>query len=266
MALNQQKNGVSGPVLPVDEVERAGEELLVHGLHALARERTGVVDGLLADAAEARILRRIVAIGRLALQHAARAELGAELGVLRIVGVLRLLLGIEVVEVAEELVEAVHRRQELVAVAEMVLAELAGGVALRLQQLGERRVLVGEPFLGAGQADLEQPGAEAGLAGDEGGAPGRAGLLRVMVGEDRAFPGDAVDVRRAVAHHAAVVGADVPQPDVVAEDDEDVRLAAGGGGGPRRRRGLRLRLRDLSGGETGGCEGRRSRQKHVAPA
>ena len=236
----------AGPVLPVDEVERAGEELLVHRLHALARERAGVLDGLLADAAEARILGRIVPVARLALQHAARAELGAELGVLRIVGVLRLLLGVEVVEVAEELVEAVDRRQELVAVAEMVLAELAGRVALRLEQLGERRVLLGQPFLGARQADLEKPGAEAGLAGDEGGAPGGAGLLRVMVGEDRAFLGDAVDVRRAVAHHAAVVGADVPQPDVVAEDDEDVRLAAGRGGGPRRRRGLRLR--DLSGG------------------
>ena len=49
----------------------------------------------------------------------------AELRVLRIVGVLRLLLGIEVIEVAEELVEAVVGRQELVLVAEMVLAELA---------------------------------------------------------------------------------------------------------------------------------------------
>ena len=64
-------------------------------------------------------------------------NLARNLGVLRIVGVLRLLLGIEVVEVAEELVEAVHRRQELVAVAEVVLAELAGGVALRLEQLGD---------------------------------------------------------------------------------------------------------------------------------
>ena len=36
---------------------------------------------------------------------------------------------VEVVEVAEELVEAVHGRQELVAVAQVVLAELAGGVA-----------------------------------------------------------------------------------------------------------------------------------------
>ena len=55
----------------------------------------------------------------------------AERGVLRIVLVLRLLLGIQMVEIAEELVEAVHRRQELVLVAEMVLAELPGGIALR---------------------------------------------------------------------------------------------------------------------------------------
>src|SRR5262249_43200490 len=39
--------------------------------------------------------------------------------------------------------------------------------------------------------------------------------------------GDAVDVRRLVAHQAAAVGADVGYADVVAEDDEDVRLLAG---------------------------------------
>ena len=157
------------------------------------------------------------------LQHAARAELRAELGILRVVRILRLVLGVEVIEIAEELVEAVDGRQELVAVAEMVLAELAGGVALRLEQLGERRVLLGQSFLGARQADLEQAGAEATLPGDERGASGGAGLLGVEVGEDRAFFGDAVDVGRAVAHLAAVVGAGVPVADVVAEDDEDVR-------------------------------------------
>ena len=36
---------------------------------------------------------------------------------------------VEVIEVAEELVEAVDRGQELVAIAEVVLAELARGVA-----------------------------------------------------------------------------------------------------------------------------------------
>jgi hypothetical protein len=48
-------------------------------------------------------------------------------------------------------------------------------------------------------------------------------LLSVIVGKDRAFIGDAVDIGRAVAHHAAVVGADVPIADVVGHDHENVR-------------------------------------------
>ena len=77
---------------------------------------------------------RIVAVGGLALEHAARPNLPERRGP-RIDPVLRLLLGVEVIEIAEELVEAVDRRQKLVAVAEVVLAELAGGVAERLEQL-----------------------------------------------------------------------------------------------------------------------------------
>ena len=95
----------------VHEVERLGGDLLVDRLHALPGQRTGVLD-LLGPSGEA-------------VDHAARAEPLLELGVLRVVGVLRLLLGVEVVEVAEELVEAVAGRQHLVAVAEVVLAELA---------------------------------------------------------------------------------------------------------------------------------------------
>ena len=66
---------------------------------------------------------------------------------------LRLVFGIQVIEVAEELVEAVHRGQEFVAVAEMVLAELPGRVALRLEQFGNGRILwrTGLPLL---RADL----------------------------------------------------------------------------------------------------------------
>jgi len=104
----------------------------------------------------------------------------------------------------------------------VVFAELAGRVSLRLEQLSERRVLRGQPFLGARQADLEQAGSEGGLAGDERGASGGAGLLGVEVGEDRALLRNAVDVGRAVAHHAAIVNADVPVADVIAEDDKDV--------------------------------------------
>ena len=41
------------------------------------------------------------------------------------------------VKVTEKLVEAVCRGQELVAVAEMILAELARDVALRLEDIGD---------------------------------------------------------------------------------------------------------------------------------
>ena len=109
--LNQTKNGLSALTWRSMKSLAAGEELLVDRLHALAGQRAGVLD---------------LAVGG-RLEHAARAELLAELGVLRIVGILGLLLGVEVVEVAEELVEAVRRGQELVAVAQVVLAELRGG-------------------------------------------------------------------------------------------------------------------------------------------
>jgi hypothetical protein len=47
--------------------------------------------------------------------------------------VLRFILGVRVVEGAEELVEAVPGRRVLVTVPQVVLAELAGRVALRLE-------------------------------------------------------------------------------------------------------------------------------------
>ena len=107
-------------VLATDEVDRRLGDLVVDGLHALLGQRPGVLDPLRAVLVRPRV------------QDAAGAEALAELrevGGRWVVGQLRLLLGVEVVEVAEELVEAVGRRQVLVLVAEVVLAELAGGVA-----------------------------------------------------------------------------------------------------------------------------------------
>ena len=72
---NQQKNGLSACAWRVDEVDGGRRCLVIDRLHALLGQRAGVLDGLLADPAEARIDRRIVAVGRLALQHAARPEL-----------------------------------------------------------------------------------------------------------------------------------------------------------------------------------------------
>ena len=143
--------------LAIDEVERRPEEFLVNGLHALPGERTGVLDRLLADLAELVVDGGIVLVGRLALQHAAWSELLAELRVLRIVRVFRLFLGVEVIEVAEELVEAVHGRKMLVAVTEMVLAKLTGGIAEILHELRDRRVLGAEPQGRPGIPTLVRP-------------------------------------------------------------------------------------------------------------
>ncbi len=158
------------------------------------------------------------------MEHAARPVLLPELRVLRVVVGLRLLLGVQVVEVAEELVEPVHGRQVRVAVAQVVLAELAGGVALLLEQVGDGGRPVRYALRGARHADGEQAGAERVLAEDERSAARRAALLGVGVREQRPFLRDAVDVRRLVAHHAEVVGADVVDADVITPDHEDVGL------------------------------------------
>ena len=145
-----------------------------------------------------------------------------QLRILEVVGVLRLVLGVEVIERAHELVEAVGRGQVRVHVAQMVFAELRGHVALGFEQLGKCHVLGLKPLFGAGQTDLEQASAKTDLAGNECCASRGAALLAVPVGEERAFLGNAVDVGSLVAHHPLVVSADIPKADVVAPDDEDV--------------------------------------------
>src|SRR5262249_4939553 len=143
------------------------------------------------------------------MKHAARAELLAERRILRVVLVLRFLLRVEVIEVAKELVEAMVSRQEFVAVAEVVLAELTCGIAERLEELGNRRILLLDANCRAGQADLRQAGAEWRLTQDKRGAARGARLLAVVVDEDAALVPDAIDVRRGETHQAAAVGADV---------------------------------------------------------
>ena len=220
--VHPDKGWLAGLVLPLDEVHGPVGNVIVDGFHPLLGQGTGVLAHLLADLAEARIHRRIVRGRGLAVHHATGAELGTERRIFRVVRQFRLFLGVEVVKVAVELVKAVHGGQVLVAVAQVILAELAGGIALCLQQLGNRRVFLLQPYRSARQADLGQAGAQAGLAGDERRPAGGAALLGIVVGEHHAFLGDAVDVGRLVAHQALRVGADIGLPDVIAPDDDDV--------------------------------------------
>jgi hypothetical protein len=58
------KERLAGLLLPLHEVDGGRRGLVVDRLHALLGERAGVLDRLLADLAEARIDRGIVAVGR----------------------------------------------------------------------------------------------------------------------------------------------------------------------------------------------------------
>jgi hypothetical protein len=82
-------------------------------------QSSGVLDPLLADPTPTGLLSGIVSLGGPAAQHAAGREPLPEMGEVgsgRVVGELWFFLGVEVVEVAVELIEPVHRGQVLVAV------------------------------------------------------------------------------------------------------------------------------------------------------
>ena len=148
----------------------------------------------------------------------------------RVVGMGGVFHRIEVIEVAEELIEAVHGRQKLV-------ASRPGG-SCRTDPLRSpspsrpsrsSAPCAGRPMVRARLADGGHAGADGKLAGDEIGAPGGAARLGVVVGEQHSLRGEPVEVRRPAGHHAPVVGTDIPHADVVTHDDDDVRLALHGG-------------------------------------
>ena len=69
----------------------------------------------------------VILVGGPTVDHVARADFVQQF--LRVGGVRRVFHRVEVIEVAEELVEAMDRRQELIEIAKVVLAELARGIA-----------------------------------------------------------------------------------------------------------------------------------------
>ena len=107
----------SGLGLFFDKFGGTSGGIIIDSLHALFGQRTGVLD---------------LAIGK-AVNDAARSKFLAEFGVLRIIREFRFFFGIQMIEVAVELVETMIGRQEFILVAQVILAELAGGIALGFQ-------------------------------------------------------------------------------------------------------------------------------------
>ena len=87
-----------------------------------------------AHAAEFRVGCRVVLIGSPGMKNAAWTVFLQTGGILLagIVEFLGFLLCVAVIEVAEPFIEAMHGRQEFVAISETVLSELGGRISLRL--------------------------------------------------------------------------------------------------------------------------------------
>jgi hypothetical protein len=100
----------------VDEVQRSPNDLGIDVFHVglgrrvharVRRQRTAISDRLLAHPAPARMLSGVIDVSRLGVQNVPRSEALMKSGILRILVVVGLLHGVEVVQDAVKLVEAV---------------------------------------------------------------------------------------------------------------------------------------------------------------
>src|SRR4029450_7116431 len=138
------------------------------------------------------------------------------------VGKAHALHGVQVVKVAPEFLEPVGRRQSVGMITQMVLAELAGGVAEIQQELGEGRCAGPQVRNAAGQLRRDHARAQRMHSGEEGVASSSAALLGVVVHEDAAFVSKPVNVRRFPHHQAAMIAARLHPADVIAHDEQDI--------------------------------------------
>jgi hypothetical protein len=129
---------------------------------------------------------------------------------------------VEVIEVAKELIEAVHGWQKFIFVAEVVFAELAGGVTHGLERGRNRHGLRRYADGGTSLADRCHTGADRQFAGDEVGAARGAARLRIVIGEQHAFGGELVEIGCPAGHQSAMISTDIPHADVITHDDDDV--------------------------------------------
>jgi hypothetical protein len=170
VVLSQTNHGLPAFSWALDKGLGCSNEFVVTCLHALAVEGAGVHDLLLADFAPARLHGRVVPVGGPGMDHAARAVVAVivrEILRREVVILLRLFLGVQVIQVAQELVEPMVGRQHVVQVAQVVLAELPRRVALIFQRRRYGQDLLAHSDGGARHADLGKARPQHALSSDE---------------------------------------------------------------------------------------------------
>src|SRR5215469_388746 len=95
----------------LDELHGVAEDFIVNRLHALRTEFPSVFDLLFADLSPTRLNRCVIHVRRPAMDHSTGSHRLSCCG--RIVRMARVLHGIQMIEIAKELIEAMYRRQKL---------------------------------------------------------------------------------------------------------------------------------------------------------
>src|SRR4249919_2363251 len=90
------------------------------------------------------------------MDNATLFEAGGHRRVLGEIILFDIFTGVKVIQNTVELVETMRSRQKLVAVAQMIFAELTCRIAQRLEQIGQRRVFFLQSNRGSRQADRAQ--------------------------------------------------------------------------------------------------------------
>ena len=150
--VHPHKKRLVGLGLLFDKCLRRRGGFIVDGFHALGGQGPGVFN---------------LAVGKTVNHPSGRGGLDEGRVILGPVRALGLFFGIEVVEVAEELVKTMIGRQVFVAVAQVVFTELCRGVALRLERLGDGDIALLQAHRCPRDADLGQAGAQRRLPGNE---------------------------------------------------------------------------------------------------
>src|SRR5215469_16019294 len=96
----------------VGELQRVIEDLIIHCFHPVRTELTGVLDLLFADLSPSWLYCWVVRIGSPRMDHVPRSHSVPKR--LRIVAMAGVLHRIEVVQITKELVETMHRGEELI--------------------------------------------------------------------------------------------------------------------------------------------------------
>ena len=149
------------------EVNRSIGDIVIDRFHPLLSKRSSILDDLLTNFAESWIISRIVLVRSFGIQDAAWAIPSSERWIFRVVRKFRFLFGIQVIKVAIEFIETMDRRQEFIAIAKVILAELAADIAEWLQKFCNRWIFFAKTERCTWQTDFGEPGSKTVLAGDK---------------------------------------------------------------------------------------------------